>query len=459
MNPAAPAPTRLPLPGAATGPEGDDGSYGLHSSHGSHGAYDGPDGAHGGATGTYDGATGTYDRATGEHDRTTGEYGGADPAYDGVVGELVRQVLGPLPRRDQRRSGELYIRGLLATTGRKSIRNIASRTGAPADAQRLHHLVSDSTWPWRPLRAALAAHMVRLAPPTAWVVHTATTPRTGRTGVGTDYFADPRTGRSVNAQRAVGLWAAGAQGGYPVDWHLRLTARWLDDPRLRRQAGIPEEAAAVDEAEAGIALVLNTARATGPAQPPVLLDARHSGAGRVAARLAAAGIPYLLRISTSQLLVPLTADGRPAGPLATARQLAAGRPTGRWNRIPAPGPAAGVREVARLSCRAADAPPGPRQRQVLLVQTDPHARQDAAFWLTDLVNAPVATLVRLAATPARVARDVTRTGRRVGLYDFEGHTFAGWHRHITLASAAHAAALLARAGSPAGSRPLTDVAC
>ncbi|MEV5986804.1 transposase [Streptomyces sp. NPDC052051] len=382
--------------------------------------------------------------------------GGPDGAEGEAVDALVQRVLAPLPRRDQRRGGESYIRGLLAATGRTSMRAVAARTGIPADVQRLNHLVSGSTWPWRPLRDALAEHMLALAPPAAWVVHTATTPRTGRTGVGTDYFADPRTGRPLNAQRAVGLWAATTRGGYPVDWHLRLTTRWLDDLRLRRQAGIPEDAVVVDEAEAGLALLLTAARATGPAQPPVLLDARQAGAGRVAGRLAAAGIPYLLRISASQLLAPLGPDGRPVGTLATARQLAAGRPAGRWSRVPAPGPT-GVREVARLACRAADAPPGPRQRQVLLAQKDPNSRQDAAYWLTDLVDTPVAALVRLAATPARVARDVTRTGRRVGLYDFEGPTFAGWHRHITLASAAHAAALLARGRSEVGPRSLIHV--
>ena len=65
-----------------------------------------------------------------------------------------------------------------------------------------------------------------------------------------------------------------------------------------------------------------------------------------------------------------------------------------------------------------------------------------AFWLTDLTAWPTSALVQLAATSAQVARDATGTGRRTGLYDFEGRTFAGWHRHITLASTAHAAALL-----------------
>jgi hypothetical protein len=372
----------------------------------------------------------------------------ADPAT-ALAADLSRQVLGPLARRDQRRSGELYIRGLLEATGRKTIRNIASHTGVPADAQRLHHFVSESTWHWHPARAALARRMACLVPPRAWVVHTATLPRAGRGAVGTDHFADPRTGRSVNAQRAVGLWAATEWGGYPVDWHLRLTSRWLDDARLREQAGIPAETVALESVEAGLGLTLDTAPTAGAPRCPVLLDARHAAAGRVAALLGAGGFPSLLRISPSQLLTPVAADGRSTGRGVTARKLAGGLPAARFSRVRDPGCAAGHREVARVPCQAADAPPGPRRRQLLLVQKDPHSPLHTGFWLTDLTALSTGALVRLAATPARIARDITGTGRRVGLYDFEGRSFAGWHRHLTLASAAHAAVLLLRArGGP-----------
>ncbi|MET7453903.1 transposase [Streptomyces sp. NPDC005574] len=370
----------------------------------------------------------------------------AEAAGDVVAG-LCHQILASLARQDQRRSGELYIRGLLETTGRKSIRNIASPTGIPATAQRLHHFVSDSTWHWRPVRAALARHLGQLAPPRALVVHTATMPRPQRGGVGSDHFTDPRTGRLVTAQRAVGLWAATAWGGYPLDWHLHLTPRWLNDPHLREQAGIPADALAHHQAEAGLDLVLDTAPTLPTPPVPVLLDARHAPAGPLAAQLGAAGFPHLLRISASQPLTPLTPDGRPTGRTLTARQLAAGVPPGRVSRVSAPRSATGHREVARVPCQAADTPPGPRQRHLLLAHHHPHHPPRTDFWLTDLTTLSTPALLALTATPAHLAQDAT--GRQVGLYDFEGRSFAGWHRHITLASAAHAAVLLLRArGAP-----------
>ncbi|GAA4800714.1 IS701-like element ISBj9 family transposase [Streptomyces ziwulingensis] len=373
---------------------------------------------------------------------TAGAFAPAAAWGEDPVGELARRLLGSLARSDQRRSGELYLRGLLAATGRRSIRNIAAQTGVPADAQRLHHFISDSTWSWRPVRRALAHHLGRLAPPRAWVVHTATLPRAGRGGVGADRYADPRTGRTVDAQRAVGLWAVTERGGCPVDWHLQLTPRWLDDPGLRERAALPADATAVDPVAAGLDMVRDTARAAGPHHPPVLLDARHAPAGRVAARLAADGFPYLLRVSAAQPLTPLTADGRDTARTVTAGQLATGPAARPFGRVRPPGPAAGPHEAVRVACRAADTPPGPRRRQLLLARRDPYRPAHTAYWLTDLTTLTTAALVALAAVPAGIAGDVTGTGRRIGLYDFEGRTFAGWHRHITLASAAHAAALL-----------------
>lgn len=258
------------------------------------------------------------------------------------VADLSQRVLWSMPRRDQRRSGELYVRGLLRATGRKTIRNIASHTGVPADIQRLHHLVTASTWRWSPVRGALARHMGELLDPVAWVLHTATTPRAGPGGVGVDaHCADPRTGRWVNARRSVGLWAATEWGGYPVDWHLELTARWAEDAVLRERAGIPQDARVLDAAAAGVDLAMTTARTAGPPRRPVVLDARPTAAGPLAARLGAGGLPYLLRISASQLLTPVAADGPARGPALTARQLAGAVPWGRWNRVCAAGPGTG----------------------------------------------------------------------------------------------------------------------
>jgi hypothetical protein len=64
------------------------------------------------------------------------------------------------------------------------------------------------------------------------------------------------------------------------------------------------------------------------------------------------------------------------------------------------------------------------------------------LWLTDLTTAAPATLIRLGGVAARVDQDFAEVADRVGIRDFAGRSFSGWHRHVTLASAAHAISVL-----------------
>jgi hypothetical protein len=80
-------------------------------------------------------------------------------------------------------------------------------------------------------------------------------------------------------------------------------------------------------------------------------------------------------------------------------------------------------------------------------------RWPGELWLTDLTDASPATLLRLRQLVQRVDRDLTEIADRVGLRDFAGRSYDGWHRHVTLASAAHAVAALA--GAPG--RPMSQV--
>ena len=76
-------------------------------------------------------------------------------------GELVAfaaQVLAPLPRSDQRRWGETYLRGLMLDGRRKSIEPMAARL-ADGDEQCLQQFVNQSPWEWEPVRERLAARM------------------------------------------------------------------------------------------------------------------------------------------------------------------------------------------------------------------------------------------------------------------------------------------------------------
>ena len=80
---------------------------------------------------------------------------------------------------------------------------------------------------------------------------------------------------------------------------------------------------------------------------------------------------------------------------------------------------------------------------VLLGEWDDPRRAPSRVWISDLTGSPVGSLLRLTKLARRVERDFVEVGEGAGLRDFVGRSFRGWHRHITLASAAHAATVLA----------------
>ncbi|MFG3496007.1 transposase [Streptomyces sp. NPDC047928] len=381
-----------------------------------------------------------------------GQAGGADP-----VGALCREVLASLPRSDQRRTGELYVRSLLTATGRHGpvpgqspVPGAGLVTGAgpvtgegpaagygpgagyePALAQRLHHFVNDSPWDWRPVRRALAARVDAGTGPVAWAVRSSTVGRSTFQCVGVDNFADYATGRTVRGQRAVGLWLVTDRGEFPVTWRLTLTARWLADPVLRARAAIPDDVVPAGPVRSALDCVREMADGAGVRTAPLILDCRRTDLRSVLRELTSLGVPYLVRVSGSELLAgPAVAPPRarqgPPRRLSTARQLA--------GAAAEPGP-----KVLRVPCRTAADPTG--RPHVLLVVRDPRAGGGPAYWLTGMAGPATKALGRIAArhsAPARTADPVPD----FGLHAYAGRSFAAWHRHTTLASLARAAALL-----------------
>jgi hypothetical protein len=356
---------------------------------------------------------------------------------DSVLRELCPQLFASLSRTDQRHKGELYLRGLLSAQGRKSVRNIASVLGGHATEQSLHHFVSGSTWDWVPVRQALARYAATVAPPRAWVVRPMVIPKAGENSVGVErrFIAD--FGQVVSAQRAVGVWLAAEDLTTPVSWRLQLPRSWVDVPERRELASIPEGMTADLGADCAVRAYLDIAGRWGLPSRPLVMDAREPGMWGAVLELSAGGQPVLARVSGGRRFTPLDpTPGSGAGPaqplsahhlMAGARQL---RRLVRWRADPGDAPP----PVALAATVRVRLPSGIGQ----LVGVGPRTKEwPAEFWLTDLPS-PAAEIVALTRLHHRVDRDFTRIALPVGVRDFVGRGFDGWHRHITLASAAHA---------------------
>jgi SRSO17 transposase len=74
--------------------------------------------------------------------------------------EFAGEVFEPLRRRDQRRWGEVYLRGLMLYGRRKSIEPMAARL-PDGDEQCLQQFVNQSPWEWAPVGRRLARRVQR----------------------------------------------------------------------------------------------------------------------------------------------------------------------------------------------------------------------------------------------------------------------------------------------------------
>jgi len=73
----------------------------------------------------------------------------------------------------------------------------------------------------------------------------------------------------------------------------------------------------------------------------------------------------------------------------------------------------------------------------LLAEWPPAEPEPTDYWLATLAeDTPLAELVRLAKIRWRIEHDYRELKTALGLDHFEGRTFAGWHRHVTLVTAA-----------------------
>ncbi|WP_407836845.1 transposase [Streptomyces sp. DSM 116496] len=361
----------------------------------------------------------------------------ATPSEEAIEA-LCAELFSSFRRADHHVKGQQYLRGLLTASGRKSIQNIARSLGDESAAQRLHHFICNAPWSWKLVRRSLARHLTDRAQPEAWVVRRMLIPKTGTSSVGVHRRFVPESGRVESGQRAHGLWYAGRELNTPVDWSLSPgTVRSAPSSRAGRHP-ITEQ---LDE------------DAPLPALPaaPLVWDSPVRDVAGLLRLLPVDRMPAMVRLTPDAAFRPFTPSGRfsEAATLPAERILAARQAPWLSDAEPAPGMRTATARVALPPAgRAPDGSPvrpgaGAEGQGLTLFAQWPKRQPDAVeFWVTTTQWAVPADLHRLTVLAQSVDHDSVRTGAKVGLRDFEGRSYDGWHRHMTLASAAYAALML-----------------
>lgn len=233
---------------------------------------------------------------------------------DELVEHACKTVFSPFRRKRHREWGEVYVKGLLSTAGRKSIRSICSSAGLPSIEQNLHHFITNSTWDWKEVRRELARYADNAVEPVAWVVDPLVIQKTGEHSVGVGQTFIPRLGKTIRRQYVLGVWIASEKASVPVEWHMVLSDKWTSS-ESRRKVGTPGKACpshsdCLREALEELAL-------WGLQQRPVVIDTWETDPLPLIRKLAAGPVPFLLRISAGTRLADLG-----SGRVMAAAQLA-----------------------------------------------------------------------------------------------------------------------------------------
>nr|BFE31607.1 IS701-like element ISBj6 family transposase [Actinomadura rugatobispora]BFE31739.1 IS701-like element ISBj6 family transposase [Actinomadura rugatobispora]BFE34123.1 IS701-like element ISBj6 family transposase [Actinomadura rugatobispora]BFE36057.1 IS701-like element ISBj6 family transposase [Actinomadura rugatobispora]BFE36526.1 IS701-like element ISBj6 family transposase [Actinomadura rugatobispora] len=382
-------------------------------------------------------------------------------------------------------NGGLYLRGLMLDGRRKSMQPMAERLGV--DHQRLQQFITSSTWDFVAVRRRLADRSLRVVEPEAWLLDD-----TGhlKDGDGSPCVARQYTGTAgkvTNCQIAVSVHAVTDACSAPLNWRLFMPERWDDtlaaDPQeagriaeRRRRCGIGDQVRHRPKWRLVLDMIDELA-AWGHMPPLVVGDAGYGDNTTFRLGLTERGIGYVMAVKAATSAydgdaVPVTpaycGRGRPPGPryagdASNLRDLvlAAGRASLRrvtWRqgtRKTAANPTAKlrsrftairVRPANRDIPKAAD---GSVPACWLLAEWPPGEPEPTDYWLSTLPeNTPIKTLVRLAKIRWRIEHDYRELKTGLGLTHFEGRSWTGWHRHVTLASAAHLFLTELRLASP-----------
>jgi hypothetical protein len=355
-------------------------------------------------------------------------------------------MFGYLQRADQRRWARAYLSGLLSVKGKKTLQEMARMVASATNpSYGLQQFINSSPWDWQPARQRLADTAVEYMPVRAWTAGFLNIPKRGEHSVGVHRRFLPDLGRIVNCQVATGLFVSSDTRHVPVDWNIFLDEAWSNDEGRRRRARIP---GSVVTAQPLCMTVLGLtdvmlSRWTGT-PPPLVVDLRTAyNISRMASELAVRGMDFVIEVPPGQ---PVLAAARTRPPGAALRLeeaitvAEAGNPDA-WQHgvavssspVRLPGPDLAV---------------APDRTYRLLTQRSSDGRGWHRYWITSILDEPIAAVLALARHTARVETVVKDLEVDFGALDFEGRSFPGWHHHMTMVSAAYLYRTLVTGNTP-----------
>jgi SRSO17 transposase len=394
--------------------------------------------------------------------------------------EFTAAMLGDLDGYHRLDKGQLYVRGLLTDGARKSMQPMAERLGV--DHQGLQQFITSSTWDYTAVRRSVARWAVEAIGPVAYVIDDCGFVKDGRSSPCVARQYSGTLGKLGNCQIGVSVQMVTDHASLAANWRLFCPPSWDDTTpgvdaasvRDRRtRAGIADQVRHREKWRLALDMLDEMLNDWGLPVLPVVADSGYGDSAEFRLGLTELGLPYVVEVDPTAtahpgqaipVRVPYGGSGRPPVPRyrdhpQTLRELAlaAGRAALHqvtWRhgtKASAANPSAAMRSrFLAMRIRPANRhiprdDTGALPEQWLIAQWPAHTNEPVKYWLSTLdPDTPLRTQVRLGKIRWRVEHDYRELKTGLGLDHFEGRSFTGWHRHVTLVVLAQAFCTLLR---------------
>jgi SRSO17 transposase len=257
----------------------------------------------------------------------------------------------------------------------------------------------------------------------------------------------------ANCQVAVSLSIANHAASLPVAYRLYLTKEWIGDDARRDKVGVPSDVKFRTKPEIALDQIRWACEAGLP-RGVALMDGAYGVDSRLRTGMTALGITYAVGIPPKILVWPagtgpkrigklLNNTGRRDEPdLISVKRLARSLPHHAWRTIRWREGSAGYcsSRFARVRVRVGHSQLLPEliSSEWLLIEWPADEAEPTRYWLSTLpADISFHQLVDIAKLRWRIERDYQELKQEVGLGDYEGRGWRGFHHHATLCIAAY----------------------
>jgi SRSO17 transposase len=359
--------------------------------------------------------------------------------WAGELGALHERFVHRFHREEPRQSALAYMRGLIAPLQRKNGWTLAEEAGH-AGPDRIHRLLNRIEWDADEIlddvRDYVVEHLgdreaVLIVDDTGFL-------KKGIRSAGVQRQYSGTAGRTENCQIGVFLAYATGRGRTLIDRRLYLPTSWTDDRDRCRRAGIDDHVAFATKVAMAKAMVRGPSptrsRSPGSRRTPPTATAR-AGASSSSRPMSSTSWP-------PPGMTPSSPDGPSTTPSTTRFP---GLPRQKWKRRSCGEGAHGRRNFdwARVEVR-----PWHREdrRHWVLARRSVSRPEENSYYIAYCpADTTLDELIRIVGNRWAVEECFQTAKQECGLDDYQVRRYPGWHRHMTLAMAAHACLTVLRA--------------